>query len=286
MGWEDRAYHRDGPSGEGPRLVFPMPTKLTFALILSCLLVFILQVLTASHAVRSPLTEWGALDFSHGRAFTQPWRWITYQYLHGNGSHIFWNMLAVYFFVPPLERLWGWKRTLAFYTGGGIAAGITYGLMCSFMKISGGGLIGASGCIFAVLGALAAIVPDMQVMLLIIPLTMRTLALLYAVFYTLTVFADKNLSDAAHLGGLAFGWLLPRYASAWWAHTARQFQHRRVRRNVNAERTEQEMVDRILQKVHEHGMNSLSWSERRMLKKATEHQRQRDLELARSRKIY
>jgi membrane associated rhomboid family serine protease len=130
MGWEDRAYHREGPSGQGPRLIFPMPTKLTFALILSCILVFVIQATTGPVAGFSSLVRWGELIFRGGAAFTQPWRWITYQYLHGTGNHIFWNMLAIYFFVPALERLWGWKKVLAFYTLGGIAAGVTYGFMC------------------------------------------------------------------------------------------------------------------------------------------------------------
>lgn len=47
------------------------------------------------------------------------------------------------------------------------------------------------------------------------------------------------------------------------------------------ERAEQERIDEILAKVSARGMNSLTWLERRALKKATERQRQRDLELSR-----
>lgn len=42
------------------------------------------------------------------------------------------------------------------------------------------------------------------------------------------------------------------------------------------ERRDQEQVDAILAQVHEKGMNSLSWWQRRTLKKATERQRQRE----------
>jgi Zn-dependent protease len=58
---------------------------------------------------------------------------------------------------------------------------------------------------------------------------------------------------------------------------------RRAAREAAAERTEQEQIDRILAKVSAHGMQSLSWTEKRTLKKATEHQRQRDLERAKRR---
>jgi len=46
-------------------------------------------------------------------------------------------------------------------------------------------------------------------------------------------------------------------------------------------RREQAHIDAILAKVSAHGMQSLTWLEKRALKKATEHQRQRDLESSR-----
>ena len=39
------------------------------------------------------------------------------------GQHIFWNLVSIYFLVPMLERVWGWQRTLAMYTAGGIVLG-------------------------------------------------------------------------------------------------------------------------------------------------------------------
>jgi len=50
---------------------------------------------------------------------------------------------------------------------------------------------------------------------------------------------------------------------------------RAVQRQAQAARYEQEQVDAILAKVHEKGMQSLSWLERRALKRATERQRKR-----------
>ena len=46
---------------------------------------------------------------------------------------------------------------------------------------------------------------------------------------------------------------------------------------------QQEKIDQILAKVSAQGMQSLTWREKRTLKKATERQRQRDLELSRGR---
>lgn len=55
---------------------------------------------------------------------------------------------------------------------------------------------------------------------------------------------------------------------------------KKVRRREALERAEQERIDAILAKVSAQGMNSLTWFEKRALRKATEHQRQRDLELS------
>lgn len=54
---------------------------------------------------------------------------------------------------------------------------------------------------------------------------------------------------------------------------------KRAMKRANAERVERARIDQILAKVSAHGMHSLTWLERRALHKATEHQRQRDMEL-------
>ena len=56
---------------------------------------------------------------------------------------------------------------------------------------------------------------------------------------------------------------------------------RKIRRRAQQMAEEKARVDAILIKVSAHGMASLNWRERRVLRKATEHQRKRDLELSR-----
>lgn len=58
----------------------------------------------------------------------------------------------------------------------------------------------------------------------------------------------------------------------------------RVKRRAQEEAAEQVKIDQILAKVSAHGMHSLTWLEKRALHKATERQRQRDLETGRSRR--
>lgn len=52
----------------------------------------------------------------------------------------------------------------------------------------------------------------------------------------------------------------------------------RARRRIRQEEDEQHKVDRILEKVSLHGMQSLNWWEKRVLRVATAHQREREME--------
>ncbi|HEV7300303.1 MAG TPA: rhomboid family intramembrane serine protease [Tepidisphaeraceae bacterium] len=267
MGWQDRTYNTGGGDTIGPRLSDYKPRGLALVMILTVLGIFILQIFGIGPFLR----EWGSLRFDGGRGWWQPWRFITYQYIHGDGSHIFWNMLSMYFILPLMERTYGWRRTLGFYTLGGVAAGLTYAVMSYVWGHSI--LIGASGSILAVLGAVAALMPGIM-FFGIIPV--RILALLYAVLYVLTILHDRNMSNVAHLGGLAFGFIVPLIGQRFDWNLTERFTDYRRERSRRMEQDEQQAIDRILQKVHEHGMNSLSRSDRNTLKRATERQRVSD----------
>lgn len=63
------------------------------------------------------LHNWQSPDF-------RPYQFITHIFMHGNFSHIFFNMFALWMFGNQLENIWGGKRFLIFYviTGLGAAA--------------------------------------------------------------------------------------------------------------------------------------------------------------------
>src|SRR5689334_15546970 len=121
MAWEDRPYYRDEDSGGGigyglrGKLGFTPPTPVAMGIMIACLGVFVLQAVSGDFRTGHGLSDWGSLTFTNARAFTQPWRWITYQYFHGDAMHIFGNLIGIYFLVPPIERLWGGRNTFLFY---------------------------------------------------------------------------------------------------------------------------------------------------------------------------
>jgi membrane associated rhomboid family serine protease len=267
MGWEDRDYHREAEYGREKRMGPFVLTRLTLILIGVCLGIHILR----------GITSWGmdfaALTFYRGGF--RPWQLITYQYLHGGAGHVLMNCLGILFFFPALDLRWGWKKALAFYTLGGVVAGLTFGLMGLAFNLRANFLIGASGSVLACIGACALLFPSMQIILIFFPLPIRVAACLFAVFYLVSTLGDRNLSDACHLGGLAFGFCAP-LAAPWLEKLKHKWAVKKEINWIDEDRRQQEVVDRILEKVHKQGMQSLSSGEKKALKKATEWQRQRD----------
>jgi membrane associated rhomboid family serine protease len=137
------------------------------------------------------------------------WQPFTYMFLHASIGHILLNMLALYFFGPPLEMDWGTRRFLKFYFYCGLAAGMCVlltGLLVGNRFIP---TVGASGAILGLLVAFAVLHPNETVLLaFLIPIKAKHLAMLYAAIEVLSLWGpETGVSTIAHLGGMAFGYL-------------------------------------------------------------------------------
>lgn len=71
------------------------------------------------------LVKYLGLHFFKGEDF-HFYQYITYMFMHGSVSHIFFNMFALWMFGYTLENVWGPKRFLIFYFVTGIGAGIVH----------------------------------------------------------------------------------------------------------------------------------------------------------------
>lgn len=67
--------------------------------------------------------QWLGLHYCGSEAF-YPWQFVSYMFMHGSISHLFFNMFSVYMFGRLLEQYWGIQRFLIFYFVTGIGAGI------------------------------------------------------------------------------------------------------------------------------------------------------------------
>lgn len=55
-----------------------------------------------------------------------PYQFITYMFMHGGLTHIFFNMFALWMFGNALENVWGPKRFLTYYVITGIGAALVH----------------------------------------------------------------------------------------------------------------------------------------------------------------
>ena len=156
----------------------------------------------------------GLLDFSAGSSL-QLWRWVTSLFLHADASHLFFNMIALYVFGRIFEEDAGPGKWLAVYFASGIAGSALFGLT-SLMPA-----VGASGCIFGLMGGAMLLKPKEIVNLYVIPLPLGLIAALYMlsqVALAASPPATAGVAYMAHIGGLLAGsaltfWFKPRDAA-------------------------------------------------------------------------
>ncbi len=137
------------------------------------------------------------------------WQIFTYMFLHGGVLHLLFNMLTLWFFGTQLEQDWGTRRFLKYYFYCGLAAGICVlvaDILAGHWFIP---TIGASGAIFGVLVAFGVLYPNQTVLMnFLFPIKAKYMVMIYAGIEVLFTFRpEAGVSNIAHLGGMAFGYL-------------------------------------------------------------------------------
>lgn len=218
----------------------------------------------------------------------QVWRIVTAQYLHWSFGHILMNMLGLYFLGRALERDWGSKRFFFIYLIAGTLGMFFYMVLTLLGWLPMRGVAaGASGCVLGLLGACAVRYPHAEVLVyFLFPIKIRTAALLFGAWYVwnLVEQGPNAGGDACHIAGLLFGAWWAYRGERWWDRVGWRTVPRRARSSrskasdfhvkIVQRRTDAETVDRILKKVYEGGIHSLTEEEKRALSEATERQRQ------------
>jgi membrane associated rhomboid family serine protease len=214
------------------------------------------------------------LMFVPAYILARPWTIVTYMFLHGGIGHIFFNMLALYFFGPRVESRIGSRRFFTLYMWSGIA-----GALLSFLFAPFSAIIGASGATFGVMLAFAFFWPGERLMIWgIVPVEARVLVLITTLISIFGGFTGSSggIAHYAHLGGFAGAWLYLK----WLEHRSpmRQFRSKaapRITQDALAnwgqiepslvhEANRGELV-RVLDKAKTAGLGSLTPQERAFL---------------------
>jgi membrane associated rhomboid family serine protease len=228
------------------------------------------------------INRWFA--FAPSAVLTRPWTVFTYMFLHGGFGHLFWNMLILFFFGPPLESRWGSQAFLKYYLVCGLG-----GVALSFLFVPNW-IIGASAALYGLMLAFAMSWANAPIYIWgIFPVQAKWLvAFLFAVSL-LSAFggAGGGVAHFAHLGGIVTGFLYLK--SDWRPGPGKKGKSGgvRVRRMAIVPREETpseskpqrdreggwtpreegvlDEVDRILDKISAQGMSSLTPEERKVL---------------------
>ena len=193
-----------------------IPTVI-FALLIANGIVFALQ----QFSPRFMVINFALWPFGVQHSPFAPWQLITYGFLHGNLSHIFFNMFGLWMFGRDLERLMGPRKFLIYYFSCVVGAGFVQ-LIVAGTQGDIYPTLGASGGVFGILLAYGLTYPNRMVMLIFPPIPMKAkyFVLFYGLFelYLGLSGGAPGVANFAHLGGMLFGFVLLRY----WARPRRK----------------------------------------------------------------
>jgi membrane associated rhomboid family serine protease len=235
------------------------------------------------------LVQW--LAFIPALTFLRPWTLVTYMFVHASFFHLFFNMLILFFFGPPLEGMWGGREFIRFYLISGLG-----GAILSYFFAFQSAIVGASGAIYGVMLAFAMNWPNMYIHIwAILPVKAKWLVGFLAAVSVAALLggARDGVAHWAHLGGFGAAFLYLKLNDRLTSRVdrLRTFMSRRklqvekqgdarpagngpARRPRREEDRVLDEVDRVLDKISTSGLQSLSEDEIRLLDDVSKRYRQ------------
>jgi membrane associated rhomboid family serine protease len=236
------------------------------------------------------------LQFSPRTALIRPWTFISYMFVHAGLLHLLGNMLMLFVFGTAVESRMGSRNFLLYYLFCGVGAAVFSLLLAGLMPI--GAFVGASGAVLGVAVAFAMFWPDAEMIVFPIPVPIKARTLVIGLV-VLDVLASRlwpgdGIAHIAHVGGALFGYLffraqlLSRRSAAPPTRTVERVvmvqsgsaepERRtpvtplRPRRGIESDPVAAE-VDRVLDKISEKGISSLTPAERKFLDEVAKQKR-------------
>lgn len=173
----------------------------TFTIIGLCVVSFVLQQVVPGWTTRwlfVPVLP-DAFGLPVATLAAEPWRFLTAAFLHSPGGvvHLAVNMLALWMIGPYLEQALGRARFVTLYLLSALGGSVAVVLLADALDAWGVGVLGASGAIFGLFGAVLVVMRrlggDVRGILVVIGLNV------------VVGFVVSGISWPAHLGGLFTG---------------------------------------------------------------------------------
>ncbi len=228
------------------------------------------------------------------------WTFLTYMFVHGGFLHLVFNMLMLFFFGPAVEeRLRGSGFGLYYFTCGFGGAALSYAVGL-FTPVAP--FVGASGAVLGVALAFGIFWPNAPIYIFPLPMPIKVKWLVGFLVITNLFMAgagaETGIAYTAHIGGLLFG-LIYITSEERVMRRAKQvlYQQRRAQKSQPPLRVEKPKervsvsappqaakeppqenrkgaIDRVLDKISQTGMESLTPEEHQLLEKESRDLRQ------------
>ncbi|GAB3795520.1 rhomboid family intramembrane serine protease [Virgibacillus kimchii] len=169
----------------------------TYILLITNMIIFFIMEAAGNSQSVETLIEFGA-KYNPAIIEGEWWRIISSMFLHIGFLHLFMNMLAVYYLGSIVERIFGSGRFMFIYFLAGIGGGLAS--FAFSMNVSAG----ASGALFGLFGTLLYFGINYKQIFL---QTMGRGVLLVIIINIVFGFTIPQIDNAAHLGGLVFGFI-------------------------------------------------------------------------------
>jgi membrane associated rhomboid family serine protease len=228
---------------------------------------------------------------------SSPWGLFTYMFVHEDLLHYLFNMLVLYWTGRIFTEFLGGVKLVSVYILGGLVGGSLYVAAYNFFpafthSVEVSRLIGASAGVCSVLVAIATLVPDYSVHLILLgPVRIKYIALFLFLLYLISIPLGNAGGNISHIGGALTGFIYTRALRSgikpgqwldWFSTILSSLSNRKSRlRMVHGKSNKpagqsvprQEVIDAILDKISKSGYSSLSKDEKETLFKASkEHE--------------
>ena len=222
------------------------------------------------------IVNWFTIDATLSEFILKPWSILTYGFIHGSFSHIFWNMLILYYFGNILKNIFGEKLILNLFLSGIVAGGLTYLISYNLFPVFKGVnsvMIGASAGVMSVLFFLAAYDPQYRIRIIFFDIKILYIALFLFFYDIIQIPLNNSGGHIAHIGGALWGYyysvkynngsdLVNSILSYFKKNT--NFKPS-VKSKKDTKNFDQNKIDEILDKISDSGYDSLTKSEKEYL---------------------
>ncbi len=222
------------------------------------------------------IVNWFTIDATLSEFILKPWSILTYGFIHGSFSHIFWNMLILYYFGNILKNIFGEKLILNLFLSGIVAGGLTYLISYNLFPVFKGinsVMIGASAGVMSVLFFLAAYDPQYRIRIIFFDIKILYIALFLFFYDIIQIPLNNSGGHIAHIGGALWGYyysvkynngsdlvnsILTYFKKN--KNNKPSVKYKKDNKNFN-----QDKIDEILDKISDSGYDSLTKSEKEYL---------------------